>query len=166
MTIRQKVKRRLWAVATAILALLFLILVPSLWRYWRWYPQVMSAQISLGGEPSPSSALYLDVARSCDGVVRLHTSQGQQLYAIGFGTCGNWRFAWRCEESGLSFLPALAFSSHFQFGQGCLAGNVTLADDRGNFLSAPTKGRNRNLKIGVRSISFVTDDDRLVNAEW
>jgi hypothetical protein len=99
-------------------------------------------------------------------VLRLDTSEGEQLYAVGFGSCGDWRFAWRCDKPGFSFVPGLAFSNHLQFGQGCMAANIVLTDERGKVLSDPGPGRTRNLRIETRAVEFIADDGRLVRAEW
>jgi hypothetical protein len=149
------------------LAVLFAVsVISSLYRYWSWYPKVWAGRITIDGVPSPTSDLYLDLRRTCGGVVVRRSVEGEEFYAVGFGTCHNWRYVWRCEKSGFSFLPGLAFSKHVQLGQGCIAGNVEVADSAGRPLSEPKHAVRRDLKLERRLIEFNADDGKRVRVAW
>jgi hypothetical protein len=73
---------------------------------------------------------------------------------------------WRCENFGISSLPGIAFSNHIQFGQGCLSGNIIVADSEGKPLSKPKSFPKRDLRVEERLIEFTADDGKRVKAEW
>src|SRR5450755_2607291 len=98
---RRSAKTVIWAIGILVV-LLATPIVSSLWRYTSWYPKVWTASIVVDGVSSPASALYLDRGRKCGGVVVQRTVKGDEFYAVGFGTCHNWRFVWRCDELGIS----------------------------------------------------------------
>jgi hypothetical protein len=150
-----------------VLAVLFVInFVSSIWRYYILCPKVSGATITVDGRPSPESRIYADLGRFRGLVVRREPGL-KEYYFIAFGKPDDrFLFVWRCDEFSFSFLPGLAFSNHIQFGQGCLATNLVLADSSGKPLSGPKKWTKRNLRIEPGLVAFSTDDGKSLKAVW
>ena len=154
------------ALIIGMVVLLFVIATASsLYRYWSWHPKVWDAKIVVDGTPSPKSAVYLDVRRQHNGVLVRRDASGEELYAIGLGSANTWKYVWRCEDRSFFFLPGLAYSNHVQFGRGCMATNIVMADDTGKPLGKSEHSL-REVTIQNRLIQFTAEDGKRVRVEW
>ncbi len=155
------------ALIIGVVVLLFMIATASsLYRYWSWHLKVWDAKIVVDGTPSPKSAVYLDVRRQHNnGVLVRRDASGEELYAFGLGSANTWKYVWRCEEHSFFFLPGLAYSNHVQFGRGCMATNIVMADDTGKQLGKSQHSL-REVTLQNRLIQFTAEDGKRVRAEW
>ena len=147
------------------LLLFGLSIASSLYRYWSWHPKVWNAVITADGEPSKSSALYLDLHRRDGGVLVRNADGRHEVYAVGLGSKRDWKYVWRCDDFAFSFLPGLAFSNHIQFGQGCTSINILLADDQGRPIGN-RKYTLKDIRVETNRIEFVAEDGKRINAAW
>jgi len=151
----------------AVLELLFAVGIVYSWHgHTSWYRKIWGAKIKVAGVASSESALYLEIGRSCGGVLMRKSAAGYETYALDFGNCENLWFLWRCESYGYSFLPGFAYSNHKQWTNACMSPNVGVANSSSKIFADPKYGRPRKEVFSKRSVEFTADDGKRVRVEW
>jgi hypothetical protein len=160
---RKPLRTAAWIVGAIVLFVSFTI-IPPLWNYTSWFPKSWSARMTVDGMVAPNSRLYADIRKLRLLIVRREKGISE-FYFVGHTPKGN-GFVWHCDNGAFSFLPGLAFSNHIQFGKGCMAGNIGIADQDGNLIAKARHDWKSDLRIGRHSVEFNAEDGKRVRMEW